>query len=698
MKRVKIKRFDGKTDIVEAYEVTDFPYHKLSKTKMLTKNNKKVKSFFTDFATLDIETTTITPKDKDIAPFGFMYHWQMTVAGIVCVGRTWETWLDFMHRLKRFYEWNSEDVFVIWVFNLGFEYQFIKDFLKNDFGNYTVFASKSRAPMRVECNGMEFRCAYFLTNMTLAKATENEQGVIHCKAVEDLDYRKIRTAYTKLSNKELGYCVSDVVSLHELIVNRLKNEHDNLETIPMTSTGYVRRDCRRACRKDKNYRKWFNKQTMTKEVYTLLKEAGRGGNTHANRYMSGRVWHDVDSFDVASSYPAQILLQQYPMTRFYPYGEVETQLELQELLNTKACLFRLILENVEVKATTTMPYIPVAKLIEKGGQHLYDNGRVLKQETLMITVTDIDFKIIEKQYTWSSMAVSDMYTADYGYLAKPIRDTVMSYFRAKTELKAKIEELEEQGNTDEVQNLQYLYAKSKNKLNAIFGMMYTDPVRDKYLIDDNGLWVCETADIEEALEHYNKSRNSFLIYAHGCWITAHARAWLEQLLDATGEGTIYCDTDSSKAVGVDIEKINLLNMHIKTLGDQLGAFVEINQKRYYLGVYEHENKEPIKEFKTLGAKKYCYTDEKGLHITVSGVNKKLGAKELKNIDNFRCGFIFNKAGGTTSYYNDENRIYKITINGCTMTTASNIGIIDSTYTLGVTDEYAEVLGLAISDL
>ena len=104
---------------------------------------------------------------------------------------------------------------------------------------------------------------------------------------------------------------------------------------------------------------------------------------------------------------------------------------------------------------------------------------------------------------------------------------------------------------------------------------------------------------------------------------------------------------------------------------------------------------PLQSLK-LWAKKYVYEDEKGLHVTISGVNKKLGAKELKTIDNFVPGFVFKDAGGLTLYYNDaEQGIHQITVNGCTMTTASNIGMIDSTYEIGITGEYAELIGYNI---
>ena len=706
MRPACIKRFDGGEDVIETYNIHDFPYDKLNTKSLICRHKKKPKYLVYTFATFDIETTTID--NGTDTPYGFMYHWQMDVGGYVVTGRRWEEWVTFMLKLVEIFKTDDTRNFVVYIHNEAFEFQFIRDFLNAHFDGFTVFASQSRKPIYVTTgNGVQFRCSYKLTNMSLEKAVQNELGVVHCKAAGDLDYRIIRTADTPLNDTEFGYCVSDVVSLYELIERRLINERDNLESIPMTSTGYVRRDCRNSCRKDEDYREEFLKQEMTESVYKLLMEAGRGGNTHANRYMSGRVWHDVDSFDVASSYPAQMFLRKFPVSKFTPYGEIESMTELDGLLSEYACLFRVIFTGLEVRDNIGMPYIAISKATAHSKHVTLDNGRVLSvinredrendRGYLALTLTDVDFQIIKEQYTWDEVSISDFHIATYGYLPEALLSQVMAYFKAKTELKDKIKEAEERGDEEEAANLAYLYAKSKNRLNGIFGMCYTNPVHNVISINEDGEWIEESPEIAEALKKYWKSRNSFLVYAWGVWITAWARRHLEDLFNALGQDkVIYGDTDSGKAVDIDISKIDTLNAKVMALADKRGAYCDYNGKRYYMGVYEHENKVPIAKFKTLGAKKYVYEDEKGLHVTISGVNKKLGAKELGSIDNFVPGFIFKDAGGLTLYYNDaEQGIHKITVDGCTMTTASNIGMVDSTYEIGITREYAELIGYNI---
>ena len=693
MRQVNIVRADGGFDRVFALEVSEFPFFVLPEGTRRAKN-KKV-TYMTTFATFDIESTTIH-QDPEKAPEGFMYHWQMVIGGVIVYGRRWEEWLELMEIISGWLKLSEYKRMVIYVFNLGYEFQFIKDFMADRWGRLDVFAAKRRAPIYVLTEkGFEFRCAQKLTNMSLYAATINEYGVEHPKAKGDLDYDIQRTADTYLNDTEFGYTISDVVSLYELIENRMRNESDTLDSIPLTSTGYVRRDARKNCKADRHYRdRVFLRQKMSKDVYILLKEAGRGGNTHANRFMSCQIWPGVDSLDAASMYPAMQVLFKFPMDKFSYYGPVNTVKEFEELLSTYACLFRVILTKVKIKKNVQIPYIASAKLMGRGSGSRYDNGRLLESEWIGLTVTDIDWKIIESQYTYDEISISDMHIASYGYLPQPIIDTVMEYFKKKTQLKAMIKR---EKDPEEKKNLQYLYDRSKAKLNAVFGMSYTDPVRPELPFED-GLWQDpRIPDIEGALEKFYKSRNSFMVYAWGVWTTCHARAHLQRILDITGENTIYCDTDSDKAIidGPTMKKIEALNNEIIALCEQRGAYADAEGKRYYMGVYELETaKEKYAKFATMGAKKYCYEDSTGFHITIAGVEKETGAKEMGSIDNFKPGFIFKKAGGRTLYYNEAKPHY-IEVDGCRMLTASNIGMTGSTYELGLTDEYAALLGINV---
>lgn len=711
MRTALIPTKTGNADPVDCFTITDLPWHLLDLKKFKAKNKRGVR-FCQAIMTFDIETSTMGNKDDGYQ--GFMYHWQAVLDGQPIYGRRWEEVIFLLEEIQRRFMLGPKDRLVCYVHNLGYEFQFLIDFLQSIYPDgLKIFAAQKRKPMYVLCpSGIEFRCSYKLTNMSLAAATKKEIGCTHLKAVGDLDYKILRTPDTILTDEEFGYCMGDVISLYDFIKARLANDHDNLETVPMTSTGYPRRDCRRACRSDESYRKFFTKLHIPVNVYLMLKEAARGGDTHANRIHAGKLMRDMDSFDVASSYPFQLVAYKYPMTIFMPYGDRLSMTEFRECLAQYACLFRIVLINPRLKEHIAYPYIPTSKLTAfHHPSARCDNDRLMTCDWLQMTITDIDFELIERQYEWDEIYISDMMVAEYDYLPECLLNVIRKYFTRKSELKVQLKDLEDadQEHTALYEDLEYQYGKSKNLLNGIFGMMYQDPVRST--IEFDGEWkeqkLTDEAEIEKALDKFEKSRNSFLYYPWGVWTTAHARRHLADLValagDPDGKGerqdlAVYSDTDSVKAIHNDIATslIEQRNAQIRELAERRQAYADVTNAsgetiRFYMGIYEKENKEPITEFKTLGAKKYAYTYKGELHVTVSGVNKKEGSAELGTISNFETGFVFQRAGGQELYYNDNVGIRTIEVDGCTFTTASNIGMVDSTYTLGITDEYSALI-------
>ena len=122
-----------------------------------------------------------------------------------------------------------------------------------------------------------------------------------------------------------------------------------------------------------------------------------------------------------------------------------------------------------------------------------------------------------------------------------------------------------------------------------------------------------------------------------------------------------------------------------------------------MGVFESEdNKETgyaYRYFKTMGAKKYAYVEKEGegVHCTIAGVNKKKGGKELDahgGLKAFEEGFVFKDAGGTMAVYNDNPEIKEVIIDGHRLPITSNVAILPSEYTLGITGEYERILKFA----
>lgn len=237
-------------------------------------------------------------------------------------------------------------------------------------------------------------------------------------------------------------------------------------------------------------------------------------------------------------------------------------------------------------------------------------------------------------------------------------------------------------------------------------MMATNPVRTNLVF--NGLdFSVKEEDEQTLLEYANKK--TFLSFAWGAWVTSLARERLEEAIrlctyGADGKGHdkfVYCDTDSVKFIGnVDFTS---LNKKLTDISIKHGAYADDTEgNRYYLGVYEREGNDPSKptytRFETLGSKKYVYEDEEGkLHITIAGVNKQLGAKELGCIENFQEGFVFKESAGLEAVYNDLGH-EPIEVEGHTLEIPPNIYFCQGEYTLGVTMEYKSLFHLTQEQL
>ena len=234
----------------------------------------------------DIETTTVHYKDelvgKEIKPRyqSFMYIWQFQLSEMITVvGRTWEEFMTFIHRIvddMGYNEW-----LVVYVHNLSYEFQFLKGIYP--FKNDEIFAVDRRKVLKCTMfDHIEFRCSYLHSNMSLAEYTK-KMGVYHEKLSGELfDYDKQRYPWTKLNDYELAYCINDVQGLVEALTIEMKIDGDTLATIPLTATGYVRRDTKRAMH---SQRKLVQSIQFDYHVYELLREAFRGGDTHANRFL-----------------------------------------------------------------------------------------------------------------------------------------------------------------------------------------------------------------------------------------------------------------------------------------------------------------------------------------------------------------------------------------------------------------------------
>ena len=631
----------------------------------------------------DIETTRFPDIEQSV-----MYVWQFAIGEkLVIMGRTWK---EFLHMLKSIKKRLYGMKLLIYVHNLSFEFQFLSGIY--NFTNNEVFATESRQILKASMfQNFEFRCSYRLFNLSLSAVTERFNCQYRKQSGAAFDYDKIRLPSTPLTHRELLYCVCDVLGLVEAIQHQMTLHGDSVYSIPYTQTGYVRREAKKLMRPHK----WEIQDAYPDlQLYYLLRSAFRGGNTHANRYYTGDIINNVHGIDISSSYPAQQVLEQYPIGPFKECGCLSlSSKHMSRLIEQgRALVMEIEFYNIRLRYQyEPIPYIARAKCLNNPDKYslLVDNGRLLDSNGLCVrlAVTDIDFHIIESQYCWDRMDIKRMYHAEYGPMYDGLKELNLKLFREKTMLK-------------DVPGQELFYARSKEMLNGIYGMSCQNPLQPDLLYDDLLYNVDKSRTDGELLKAAKK--NAFLTYQLGVWTTAHARHELQRVIDMHKDFVIYCDTDSIMFTG-EIKGLNEFNDSYIARDMQEGGFAQDpSGKMHYLGVFENEDDSrtgyKFTRFCTQGSKKYAFEklDKKGnsyVGITVAGVPKIEGGKELERkggLKSFKPGFVFSESGKLCSIYNDEN-YGDYMVNGEKVEITRNITLSPTTYALDWTKDYTSLI-------
>ena len=422
--------------------------------------------------------------------------------------------------------------------------------------------------------------------------------------------------------------------------------------------------------------------------------------------------------DMSSAYPAVMVQCKFPMSPFYSIRQTS---DFEKYVNSGkwACLIDIELAEFKLKDLNnkekgmgmyTVPYMPVSKCthVEADDNLLGDNGRLIRATKVSMVITDIDYRILKEQYDFKIIKVHDCQVSEYDYLPDEMRDKILELYYQKTTLK----------DGDE-----YFYMKFKNLLNACFGCMLTDICQTETIYKEHSLEPYTTdmagkskeekvAIFQSKLDKYYNSRNSFLSYQHGVWVTADCRNRLQKAIKALGEEMIYCDTDSCKFFNTPESSrlFDRLNAEIEEeiLLSGKNCTVHYDGKDYTLGLWDNDGH--YKHFKSMGAKKYCYVDNYEIkngkkvkvdydvfHITVAGLSKSKACKWLEEhggADAFTTGTIVPKefSGRTTATYNDYDEVRRLTLpDGEELRIGSNLVLSDTTYEFTLEKDYAKLL-------
>lgn len=676
--------------------------YKLPDVETVT-NNKKI-SYLNVECAFDIETTSYM---VDTHKYAYMYLWAFGIGenGEIITGRTWDEFINLCRDLQLHYDLSPQKRIVCYVHNLAYEFQFMRHY----FTWLDVFSLEERKPVFALCDyGIEFRCSYLLSGYSLETVAKNLTSHSIAKKVGDLDYSLIRHHETPITDAELDYCLHDVrIVLY--YINEQLAQYGRIDEIPKTNTGRVRKFVRDVCyyrnidgqRKSKSayqkYAKIMQDLTLDSTVYTMLKRAFMGGFTHASMSHTNKLLHNVSSVDFTSSYPSVMLSEKFPMSRFKP-------IELKDLKTFKKYC-KIYAMVFDVKFVNLMPklhyenYISESKCYILKGE-VINNGRVYSASELATTLTNIDFEIIEKCYTWDKIYISNAYYAHLNYLPKPIIESVLKLYQDKTTLK-------------DVKGYEVEYLLSKGMLNSIYGMTVTDIVKPKTVYSDG--WGTDPVDMDLEIDKYNESKNRFLYYAWGVWITGYARRNLWTGILAIGDDYVYSDTDSLKILNYEkhLDYIKFFNTQIHQkmlamvkyykLDETLLEPKTIKGVKKLIGVWDYEG--TYTRFKTLGAKRYLTETNGELSLTVAGLSKSKGVEymlECCNGDIDKVFEMFNddlhipaeRTGKMTHTYidNEQTCIVKdYQGNYCEVSSKSGIYLEPCEFTLSISRTYKTFL-------
>ena len=558
-----------------------------------------------------------------------MYIWQFAIEENVIIGRTWN---DFLYFCKKLYDYLNlkERYIIVYVHNLSYEFQFICRW----FNWIDIFADSERKPIKAMTDThFIFKCSYRLSGYSLEVLANNLKSHSIKKMVGDLNYNLIRNSKTPISKEELQYCINDVLIVTSYIEEQI-DEFGNIEKIPLTQTGKVRRYVRKQCFQNKEYKYFIKELTIEKPEYLLLKNAFAGGFTHCNAMYTNKICKNVTSYDFTSSYPTVLISEKYPMSKGREVN-VNSESELIKLIKNYCVLVDLQFTNI--KTSFMYEQIISYSKCRNVKNPLINNGRIVQADTLTITCTDIDFLNIKDFYKWDSMKIGLCYIYKKDYLPKEFIKTILHLYKSKTELKG-------------IDGKEVEYLHSKELLNSLYGMCVTSIVHDT--VSFNGAeWTTENGNLDEELKNYNTDKNRFLFYQWGVWCTAYARNNLYTAIKECKEDYIYSDTDSVKIFDVDKHK-KYFEEYNKWIVKKLEKCLNYHNIPLYfispktikgeiktLGIWDFDGF--YTDFKTLGAKRYIFKKDNKLSITVCGLSKKSGKEFIENQKN---PFIFFNEG------------------------------------------------------
>ena len=616
---------------------------------------------------------------------------------------TFRNWKDVVAYFDRLSDFCAKGwYYIVWVHNLSFEFQFMKDFMKLT----DVFCRKAHNVLKCTYRNIEFRDSLALANCKLEKLAKNEHLSVE-KAVGDLDYTLIRTSSTPITDKELNYQRKDTEVVCAYI-SKKKKEYKRLENIPTTSTGEVRYlfieelSTTNSLKKIHSLVQLYSAQTM--ELQNLLISIYAGAYTHCNYLYIDQTLHNLKCRDIASSYPYQMVARKYPTIWFQINFDVNCLADLKKLTedyppDEYAWACHATFTNIRAKHCHNILSLHKAKKISD--DNIIDNGRIVSASYLEFDINEIDLQNICDFYNFDKITLSSLHISKKEYLPKELVSVILKLFKQKTALK---------GVEGEEEN----YMRSKNRINGVYGSAVFNLLNSGVYFDEisNMSFIKE----EKTFADYKKyigNPKQYLWYSIGVWVTSYARRQILTPIKHMSENAVYCDTDSVKYLGwkkydhywsVVNNKIkeNFLNaMKFHGFTEEEYRFFDKDGREFFMGVFEEEPY--YRTFKSLGSKRYItefFNTKKNkwvVETTVAGAPKNmadhLGQTTEEKFINFKNNFILPNCKLTHTYIEGRRNLIVTDYLGnvSIVDTRSGVCLTPSDFSMCLSDDFFDFL-------
>lgn len=648
----------------------------------------------------DIETTTQYTKDENgkvIEHFSNMYIWQFSLNGKVYFGRTWKEFSDLLKMIEKHF-CSADKKFVIFIHNQSFEFSFFSRELNFLGHNIKIFARKKRKPMSILVDDMVlFLDTYLITGYSLAKLAENY--CITQKLKGDLDYKKIRNSKTPLSEKELDYCINDVLILSEY-AEYYEERFLRENFMPLTKTMIANKVVKDSIKEYKAQKEVFflmqKAYPKNRKQYEYIMSFYTGAYTHGMLRNLFEKKKNGLAFDVTSEYPYVMMSKYFPMGHFRRLVDLT---KIDAFLKKYCCLIDVYLCNIKTKTGVTILSKHKLKECEKA---TWDNGRLFKAKKVRARITEVDLQVLYLHYDFEIQYNSCIYT-ERGYLPIWFRMAIARLYKNKSILKG-------------VEGKEIEYMESKEELNGQYGSCCTAlEFLELFWNNDSAEWGVHDKDID--FLEIIKSKNKLPQWA--IYITAHSRYLiLSTIAKIKPIDYWYSDTDSIKCamkkyilkmfneVNEKIREENKVWINELMLESEDFEGVDFAQ----MGTFDRES--DLIYFKSLGSKRYLSSFEKDGKIvtkeTVAGLpkgtfvkwaNEKMKKEKNENGDIYdyftEDGIAISdlESNKLCTYYCDEDKIFDVIDeygNKETYNTHSYVSLIPTSFNVKVGEELKDL--------